>query len=172
VHYSGVTELPGAKPLAIFDDFEEIAEITAQAGALGRSIQAKMFAGPRAPALAPFLHKFQHLPTELAYFSNVIGALIETLAGKRGHKAKIAKNQHLIEASEFVRQKTGKYYDEHVAELLQTIPRLNVDVEEDISGDAIRKKREHLKRTYPLIYRNVVDRVNKQYIRSEGQPVG
>ena len=80
--------------------------------------------------------------------------LLDNLVGKRGHKEKVQKNTFLIMASEFVRVKTGNYYDEHLAELLQTLPRIDLNQQEDISGDSIRKKREHLKKVYPVIYAN------------------
>ena len=144
----------------VSDFLEEIAQIADEAGALGSSIKAKMFAGPLAESLAPFLGDFQYLPAVLALFSKRIGDLVENAVGKRGHKGRVYKNQFLIMASEFVRQKTGKHYDEHLAELLQSVPGVDADGD-DISGDAIRKKREHLKRTYPLIYRSAVDRARR-----------
>ena len=92
------------------------------------------------------------------------GTLLANAAGKRGHKGKVQKNTFLIMASELVRLKTGNHYDEHLAELLQTVnPMIDVNEQEDISGDSIRKKREHIKKAYPLIY---ADCVNK--IRSRG----
>ena len=42
-------------------------------------------------------------------------------------------------------------------------PMIDVNEQEDISRDSIRKKREHIKKAYPLIY---ADCVNK--IRSRG----
>jgi hypothetical protein len=59
-------------------------------------------------------------------------------------------------ASEFVRCRTGKHYDEHLAELFQAI---NNDSDlKDFSGDAIRRKREHFKKAYPLLYASLANK--------------
>jgi hypothetical protein len=69
--------------------------------------------------------------------------------GKPGHKHKSFPNQLIVAASEFVRCKTGSYNDEHLAELFQPIAN---DVSDDLSGDAIRKRRDQMETTYPDLY--------------------
>ncbi len=76
--------------------------------------------------------------------------------GKRGHKRQMFAGQFLIEASEFVRLKTGQHYDEHLAELFQAIGTRSIN--EDLSGDAIRKKREYFDKWYPRLYKSVLKR--------------
>lgn len=61
-------------------------------------------------------------------------------------------------ASEFVRLKLGKHFDEHLAELVQAIPGKRDSISEDISGDAIRKKRIYLKRRYPELHTEALRR--------------
>jgi hypothetical protein len=56
----------------------------------------------------------------------------------------------LIAASEFARSKTGHYFGEHLAEVLQA--RSKRDFRKDVTGDAIRKKGEFLQRECPKIH--------------------
>jgi hypothetical protein len=57
-----------------------------------------------------------------------------------------------VAASEFVRLRTGQYFDEHVAELYQAITASKHSLSEDLSGDAIRKKRDYTAKNYPDLY--------------------
>src|SRR5208283_3047648 len=96
-------------------------------------------------------------------FASRLGGVLG-LFGKAGHKERVMNNQILIMASEFVRLRTGKHYDEHLAELFQAI---SMDSNlKDFSGDAIRKKREHFKKTYPLFYRRTMNQLLRR--RSAG----
>lgn len=135
-----------------FSHFEKAAGVAAEAESLGRSIQSVVFAGDVGRLLAPFVGNFQDLPGRLESFSLLLRTLLDRTVGKRGHKEKVWRNTFLIMASELVRFKTGNHYDEHLAELLQTLNPIELNQQEDISGDSIRKKREHLKKVYPLIY--------------------
>ena len=145
-----------------FSFLEEAASIASEAAALAGRIRSGVFKGDTARILAPFVVSFQDLPVQLQAFSTQLGTLLDQLVGKRGHKAKVQKNCILITASEFVRLKTTHHYDEHLAELLQTVsPRIDLNVQEDISGDSIRKKREHLKKHYPILHAEIVDRLRR-----------
>ncbi len=149
-------------PDEFFNPLEEAADIVAEAGALGRRIQSDVLRGQLTQLLAPFparlLGSAQDLAARLEDFSQKLGILLDNIAGKRGHKRKMGRNQFLIMASEFVSVKTGKHHDEHLAELIQAVsPQSGFDDEKciskkDISGDSIRKKREHLKEIYPHMY--------------------
>jgi hypothetical protein len=101
--------------------WEKAARIATEANSLGRSIRSVVFEGHLAEVLAPFVEGFQDLPARLLSFSLHLGVLLDNAAGKRGHKGKVQKNIFLIMASELVRLKTGNHYDEHLAELLQTV---------------------------------------------------
>jgi hypothetical protein len=46
-------------------------------------------------------------------------------------------NSFLVQASEFVRFKAGRHYDEHLAELFQGIATSDGTLAEGLSGDAI-----------------------------------
>ena len=146
-----------------FLHYEKAASIASEAEALGRSIRSVVFEGDLAQVLEPFVGSFQDLPARLDSFSLRLRTLVDNTVGKRGHKGKVQKNTFLIMASEFVRLKTGNHSDEHLAELLQTVdPRIDLNQHEDISGDSIRKKREYLKKVYPLIYANCVNTVRSR----------
>jgi hypothetical protein len=41
-------------------------------------------------------------------------------------------------------------------------PMIDVNEQEDISGDSIRKKREHIKKAYPLIYADCVYKIRSR----------
>ena len=141
-----------------YKHFEECADIAAEAGELGRRIRSVVLGGQLAQILN--FGTIQDLPARLENFSIQLGSFLDKVAGKRGHKSKVAKSRFLITASELVRLKTGKHYDEHLAELLQAVgPRVSLEKLADISGDSIRKKREHLKKTYPLVYAHIVTEV-------------
>ena len=143
-----------------FLHYEKAAGIASEAESLARSIRSVVFEGDLAQVLEPFVGGFQDLPARLESFSRRVRTLVDNTVGKRGHKGKVQRNTFLIMASELVRLKTGNHYDEHLAELLQTVnPRIDRNPQEDTSGDSIRKKREHLKNAYPLIYANCVNTV-------------
>ena len=103
-----------------------------------------------AQALQDVLGDFHDLAMRLKAFALLFGGLGDQLLGKRGHHGRLWKNQFLVMASEFIRHKTASYNDEHWAELIQAINRTS-DLA-DFSGDAIHKRRQNLKRTYPLAY--------------------
>jgi len=152
------------------DTLEEAAGIAAEAGSLAGKIESRFLSGPLAEMLGLYIGSSRDLPARLATFSKSMGAIIDNLVGKRGHKGKTSRNRFLIMASEFVRLKTGKHYDEHLAELMQTInPSIDFDGD-DISGDSIRKKRVHLKKTYALLYGHTVRLLQTRYMGSSGKP--
>ena len=70
--------------------------------------------------------------------------------GKKGHKSKNLANSFLVMCAEFVKIKTESSNAEDLAELLQIV--LEDDQKGDTSGDAIRKKRRYLMKTYPALY--------------------
>ena len=76
------------------------------------------------------------------------------LLGKPGHKGRNIKSKFLIIASEFVRLKLGDYFDEHLAELYEAVTA--PPFKEELSGDAIRKKRKYLKTNYPGLYAEIL----------------
>jgi len=97
---------------------EGAARVATDAAALAKRMRSELFEGSTAQMLAPLSASFHDLPTRLEEFSK-IGTIVHSLIGKPGHTGVIARNQLLIMASEFVRLRTGKPYDEHLAELVQ-----------------------------------------------------
>jgi hypothetical protein len=140
---------------------EEAAKTATDAAALSKRMQSQVFTGGLAAPLKPFIGGFQDLPFRLAAFAGRLGNVMNSL-GKPGHKDRMFRNRVLVEASEFVRSRTGGPNDEHLAELFQAINRAT-NLMEDFSGDAIRKKREHFIRTYGLAYRHLVNQVQRRY---------
>ena len=136
--------------------FEQAAETATHASALAERIH-QLLGTYFAEALHHVLNNFHDLPTRLRTFSLLFGGLCDQLLGKRGHHGRLWKNQLLVMASEFVRRKTNRYNDEHLAELIQAINR-TFDLA-DFSGDAIHKRRQNLKRTYPLVYACLFNKV-------------
>jgi hypothetical protein len=140
---------------------EQTTKMAADAAALGRRIQTEVFQGEFAESIGPLLVGFKDLPLRLHAFASRLGGLFGVF-GKPGHKGRMLNNQPLIMASEFVRLRTGGYYDEQLAELYQAIsvePESSSDTPEDFSGDAIRKKRENFQENYPFLYRQAMNEV-------------
>ncbi len=149
---------------------EEASRVAGLAGSLSKKMQATFFDGALAGAFDPLLAGYKDLPLQLDRFSSRIKLLLDQLGGKAGHKGKTTTNQFLVTASEFVRLKTGTYNDEHLAELMQTLWS-DADPEslKELSGDAIRKKREHLKSTYAILYARAVSEAGK-FAGKPGKP--
>jgi hypothetical protein len=134
---------------------EKEAKLVADAAKLGSKLESEVFQGPNSDVLFPYISSFSDLPRQLTEFSKVVGGMLD-LFGKRGHKEGNLYGFFLIVASEFVRLKTGQHYDEHLAELYQAVSERSLS--EDLSGDAIRKRREYLKKSYPDLYSWMLER--------------
>jgi hypothetical protein len=132
------------------DDYlEKAAKVMAEAAKLAAKLEAEVFEGPASDFLGLISTRYRDIPKRLADFS-MLGKFLLDGFGKRGHKAKTLANHSLVMASEFVRLRTGQHFDEHLAELFQAIAERPGPA--DFSGDAIRKKREFLRKHYPRIY--------------------
>lgn len=154
--------LPADHVIAELEDLETFAETARQTKAWAKKLrQARDSQFTQVlqsmPSLKIVLGNFHDLPPRLEAFGILLGGLLDQLVGKRGQKRKLMKNEFLLMASEFVRLKTNRYNDEHLAELIQSLSD-NSDLS-DLSGDAIHKKREHFKRTYPLVYAYLFNKV-------------
>jgi len=134
---------------------EKEAKLVADAAKLGSKLESEVFHGANSDVLLPYIYSFSDLPRQLTEFSKVVGGMLD-LFGKRGHKEGNLYGFFLIVASEFVRLKTGQHYDEHLAELYQAVSERSLT--EDLSGDAIRKRREYLKKSYPDLYSWMLER--------------
>ncbi|MGD0831030.1 MAG: hypothetical protein ABR907_08820 [Terracidiphilus sp.] len=134
---------------------EKEAKLVYDAAKLGSKLESEVFHGPNSDVLLPYISSFSDLPRQLTEFSKVVGGMLD-LFGKRGHKEGNLYGFFLIVASEFVRLKTGQHYDEHLAELYQAVSERSLT--EDLSGDAIRKRREYLKKSYPDLYSWMLER--------------
>jgi hypothetical protein len=134
---------------------EKEAKLVADAAKLGSKLESEVFHGPNSDVLLPYISSFSYLPERITEFSKVVGGILD-LFGKRGHKEGNLNGFFLIVASEFVRLKTSQHYDEHLAELYQAISERSLTV--DLSGDAIRKRREYLRKCYPDLYSWMLER--------------
>lgn len=150
----------GGKAKAFFEEWDSMSKTVADAAKLGARLKSQIFGGTTSSqALVPFAAGFEDLPMRLIVFSKTLGEALDSF-GKPGHKDKVLVTQG-IQASEFVYLKTGQHYDEHLAELFQAIGKRSAA--EDLSRDAIRKKRERLKEHYPVLYANAVKRAKRKH---------
>lgn len=154
--YKNLTD--STMPSPTTDHWEGASKIATQSKTLATRIKSMVFQGEKADLLAPYMHTFQDLPAQLDAFSNQLGGLMNSL-GKPGQKSKVFPIEFLIAASEFVKNKTGNYQDEHLAELFQAIG--SKAESKDFSGDAIRKKRKYFRKEYPLLYASALEYARK-----------
>lgn len=141
--------LTATEKLSIWAAEERLAKTMAGAAALGAKLESEVFRGPLSELLQPYILSFADIPKRLVEMSKLLEDLLGSL-GKPGHKGRNFSNRWLIIASEIVRLHIGQNYDEHLAELFQAV--VKGPVSEDLSGDAIRKKREYMKKRYPELY--------------------
>ena len=148
------------------DTVEKVSKVVADAATYAAKLELELFRGPHSDVLRPFSAEYEDLPMRLNQFSERLGDMLDTF-GKRGHKQKSFATQFLVMASEFVRLRTGQYYDEHVAELFQAVTAGRRPLSEDLSGDAIRKKREYSKKHYPELYVHALEQARVAFEGSE-----
>jgi len=132
-----------------FARIDGISKIAIEAGHLSSKLKQDVFGGTDADLFQPFISEFSNLPAQLARFSRVLREAAD-LVGKPGHKEHNFRNLWLIVASEYVRICSGQHYDEHLAELYQSV--LGERSHADVSGDAIRKKRTYLAKNYRELF--------------------
>jgi hypothetical protein len=142
-----LSELSGA-----LAQFETASRTTSEAAKLAARIEEQFLGGPASRSFEPFMRGFHDLPAQLRRFSATLGDLLQA-SGRQGHKERLFSNRFLVTASELVRVRTGTHNDEHLAELFQSVGGENFEI--DVSGDAIRKKREHIRKNYPDIYAGI-----------------
>lgn len=129
---------------------ERAAQLAADARKLAMRIESEARHGALISEFPLLLETCEDLQAKLGRFSRETRLAME-LVGKQGHKQKNLASCLLITASEFVRQTTGSYNDEHLAELCQG-KFLGPRRRSVMSGDAIRKKRDYLQKEYPELY--------------------
>jgi hypothetical protein len=139
----------GERENAFFKELDRMSKTLADAAKLGERLKSQIFGGTSSDALRPFTAGFEDLPMRLIGFSKTLGEALNSV-GKPGHKDEVLATQRLIQASEFVRLKTRRYNDEHLAGVFQIIAKRPIS--DDFSGAAIRKKRLYLKKHYPALY--------------------
>jgi hypothetical protein len=142
------------------NDLERLSKIMADAARVGAELRSEVLEGPLSGPFRPFIAGFADVPLRLARFSERLGKELNSY-GKPGHKARIRSTQWLVEASEFIRLKTHQYNDEHLADLFQAIETDYEEPQEDLSSDAIRKKRKYLKKHYPRRYADALEQAKK-----------
>jgi hypothetical protein len=141
---------------SFFDELEDLSQTARRAMKLASSIEISTSQGKFATIVRDLAAAhppcFYLLPLLLKEYAKLIEHHLDSL-GKAGHKFKTERNKYVVAASEFVNLKTGAHNDEHLADLLQQIGATEGEEGiEDTSGDAIRKKRQQLKKEYPAMY--------------------
>ncbi len=106
--------------LEVTESFEEIAAIAAQAVVLANRMRTQVFGKQLIESLGAVLGQVQVLPPLLEAFGSQTAWLLNQ-TGKPGHKDKMLRNSLLVMASELVRDILGSYYDEYVAEAIQSV---------------------------------------------------
>jgi hypothetical protein len=150
----------GERANAFLEEWESMSKTVADAAKLGARLKSQIFGGTSSEALRPFTAGFEDLPMRLIGFSKALGEVLNSV-GKPGHKDEVLATQWLTQASEFVRWKTSRYNDEHLAEVFQVIAKRPIS--DDFSGAAIRKKRLYLKKHYPVLYANALKRAKREH---------
>jgi len=151
--------------VAPFEPLDIVHKLVADAAKLAKGLESEVFAGPLSEMLLPYTQAFQELPSRIAEFSAQLKAGILTV-GKPGYQQSVFANTFLVRASELVRLKTGQHYDEHLAELFQGISGNGGTQAEELSGDAIRKKRMYLASKYPDLYAHSINEAAKTHTAS------
>jgi len=139
---------------------ERVAKLATEAAAFGAKLESEVFQGPFADYLPPYTSKYRELPKQLAEFSMEYGFYMRRF-GMSGHKAKIHADCWLVEATEFVRLKTGQYGYDKIGVLLNAIGRYRGT--DKPSGEAIRKKRLAIKKHYRHLYDEVLKTAKRAY---------
>lgn len=139
---------------------ERVAKVAAEAAAFGAKLKSEVFQGPFADYMTPYTSMYRELPKQLAAFSMEYGFYMRRF-GKSGHKAKILADYFLVEVTEFVRLKTGQYCYDKIGVLLNAIGKY-ADAERP-SGEAIRKKRQAMKKHYRHLYDYALTSAKRTY---------
>lgn len=142
------------------EQMERVSKVAAEAAAFGARLESEVFQGPFADYLPPYTSKYRELPKQLAAFSMEYGFYLRRF-GKSGHKAKILADCWLVEATEFIRLKTGQYCYDKIGVLLNAIGKYP-DAEKP-SGESIRKKRQDLKKHYRHLYDDMLTTAKRAY---------
>jgi hypothetical protein len=137
------------------DPFKRAAALAREAGRLGARLETEVFHGPYSD-LMPFTSGFSDLPERLAEFSKIVGEVMAPFGGP-GHEGKVFDVFSLILATEFVRLRTGHFYDETLAELYQYVSGRR----KHFSADTIRRRRDRLKEQSPHIYSWMLERARR-----------
>lgn len=128
------------------DPFKLVAALAREAGRLGARLESGVFQGLYSD-LMPFTSGFNDLPERLAEFSKIVGEAMAPFGGP-GFEGKAFDVFPLILATEFVRLRTGHFYDEALAELYQCVSGRR----KHFSCDTIRKQRDYLKKNSPALH--------------------
>jgi len=107
---------------------------------------------------------FNNRMSELADFAMWLKGLTQS-GGKPGHKRRVLSKIPLVSISEFIRMKVGSYRDEDFAELMQGQSELSLD--EELSGDAIRKIRHRIQKEYPYLYQLALQTAETLYLNPD-----
>ena len=156
--YEEATQEEGSDPY--FEQMERVAKLATEAAAFGAKLESEVFQGPFADYLPPYTSKYRELPKQLVEFSMEYGFYMRRF-GMSGHKAKIHADCWLVEATEFVRLKTGQYGYDKIGVLLNAIGRYRGT--DKPSGEAIRKKRLAIKKHYRHLYDEVLKTAKRAY---------
>lgn len=154
-------ERTGRDSVDKFQALDDAEKLASRAGKLAVNMDDVIFRGPAKEALGELPPVFNGLPALLRAFDEIVRRKLEVF-GKPGFKWERGMAAELTRISEFVKETTGSYSDEHLAEYLQQFDEDGSD--SDLSGDAILKHRNRLKKECPEAY-EVVNAEAKLFAR-------
>jgi hypothetical protein len=141
------------KDAAQEDPLEKLHKLAHQADVLADALERDLFNPQVWNVLGPALGSHSDTVFKLKAFAKELDHWL-TLAGARGHKGKISATSWLICVSEFIRLKTGEYHDETLAELIFAMEDTG---EEELSPQAITKRRTRFIENYPEMYDEILE---------------
>ena len=168
--YGRLSESPDTKATLekLEKSYQILDQVTSLADSLDSAIVAEIF------PLDRLLGEWR-LSTHLRKFASTLHLGLRLMAKRRSQFNPITGADLLVLASEIVERLTGGYADEHVAELFQVMPVQVADPDtsalKDLSGDAIRKRRNRFIRDYPREYRRAL-RQTSRFVETAEKPSG
>jgi hypothetical protein len=138
---------------------ERLAKLAAEANRIAAQFELEVFQeGYYSDLFGQLASDSRDVPRRFMALAQFVGGCLDKL-GKPGHKERNEGNTFFILATEFVRLTTGAYNDEHLADLYQFISERSGDY----SAEAIRKKRERLRKAYPTLVAAIATLARRAY---------
>lgn len=131
---------------------EKLAKLAADANRIAAEFDSVVFNdGLYSDIFGHLAGEYRDAPEQFMALTQLVGGILDML-GKPGHMERNERNTFFILATEFVRLRTGEYYDEHLADLYQFIWERSADY----PAETIRKRRARFQKAYPDLHAEIV----------------